>query len=240
MKKLSALLMILVFTRAAYGQSPPPPPPPVLMNYPLLHPGIIITPLVSWYSRINDPSDKNQSKAINNGAQIGFAIGATFNRMFTPNYGFEIDPQYEISGGSLTHTFNSNGINYSIDYNLHLQYLDLPVDFKFETNSIGYIKYFLRIGGTPKLSVGNRADIDTSIAGGAKHPTVDGVLVRKEITPVNLMLFLGGGLEYNLSGNTSLLAGINYEAGIVNVWKVGDDNLNIKNHIISLNLGILF
>jgi len=246
MKKLCALIMILIFTDTAYGQmapsSPPPPPPPIFVPqyYPLLHPGIIFTPLISWYSVINNPGDPNRSYAANNGAHGGFTIGATFNQMFTPNYGIEVDPEYELSGGDITHSYNYNGTNYSIDYNLHLQYLDLPVAFKFETNAIGYEKYFLRIGGTPKLSVGNRADVDTSIAGGPKHPTVDNVLVRQEITPINLMLFIGGGFEYNLAGNTSLLVGLNYEAGVVNVWRVSSDNLNIKNHILSLNLGILF
>jgi len=248
MKKLCALVIILV-AGTAYGQmapSGPPPPPPAAaplafgpVYYPLLHPGILFTPLVSWYSVINTPGAPNKSTASNSGASFGFSIGPTFNKMFSPNYGIEIDPEYSLTGGNITHSFTSNGVPNSINYQLHLQYIQVPIAFKFETNFVGYMKYFLRIGGSPQLSVGNRADVDTTI-GGYSHGTVNDVLVRDKIMPINLALFIGAGLEYYLSGNTSLLIGINYESGVVNVWRDTNDNLNIKNKAVSLNLGFLF
>jgi hypothetical protein len=50
-------------------------------------------------------------------------------------------------------------------------------------------------------------------------------------------MIIGGGLEYRLSGKTSLLGGLTYNNGLTNIAK---NDQSVKNHYVALNIGVFF
>ncbi|WP_448635952.1 hypothetical protein [Pedobacter panaciterrae] len=51
-------------------------------------------------------------------------------------------------------------------------------------------------------------------------------------------LILGAGAEFDLSGNTSIAAGLTYNNGFTDITT--DKNNNIRNHYLGINFGVFF
>ena len=117
------------------------------------------------------------------------------------------------------------------------QYIELPVSIKLKTNEIGYMTYFGQIG------------FDVGVLTAAKSKTSGGDFADASdfISPIRVALAVGGGLEYNFSGNTSALIGVKYSNGFTNVYKnkatvnnVEVDLPKAKVHYFELTIGALF
>ena len=59
-------------------------------------------------------------------------------------------------------------------------------------------------------------------------------------TPVNLGLLIGMGFEYTLAGSTSLVAGLTYHYGVLDIYKDSGDNYSLNTRYVSLDLGVKF
>jgi hypothetical protein len=62
--------------------------------------------------------------------------------------------------------------------------------------------------------------------------------VKKEINLFNTNYFFGGGVEYNVGGNTSLLAGIFFNNGFLDVLS-NNDHKAVLNYL-TFRVGVLF
>lgn len=118
-----------------------------------------------------------------------------------------------------------------------LQYIELPISIKLKTNEIGYMTYYGQVG------------FDVGVLTAAKGKAGDGDFADATdfVSPIRVGLAVGGGVEYNFSGNTSALIGIKYSNGFTNVNKdkvsIGGVDLNLpkaKLHYFELTIGALF
>ena len=118
-----------------------------------------------------------------------------------------------------------------------LQYIELPISIKLKTNEIGYMTYFGQVG------------FDVGVLTAAKGKVADGDFEDASdfVAPIRVALTVGGGLEYNFSGNTSALVGIKYSNGFTSVNKdkvsVGGADVDLpkaKLHYFELTIGALF
>ena len=57
---------------------------------------------------------------------------------------------------------------------------------------------------------------DYSYADINNSPKVEGVNTASDIFFINMYLTIGAGVEYNISGNTSLVIGLTYNNGFIN------------------------
>ena len=64
--------------------------------------------------------------------------------------------------------------------------------------------------------------------GGDKRSDILNESASEEINWINLSLVIGAGVEYNISGNTSLMLGITFNNGFVN-------QLDTKVHVLNTN-----
>ena len=98
-------------------------------------------------------------------------------------------------------------------------------------------RYFGQFGLQAGIAIRSRADID------ALDDKLDVAKAdfSKDITPANVGLLLGGGLEYELTGNTALLAGLQFVNGFVDVTDNPQDykKKSTLNHF-RLQLGVYF
>lgn len=274
MKKINILILFCLLTTLSYAQASKTP----TSKYRL---GFKFSPNVSWLA-----SDNNNMNVGDKSLQFGY--GLNFDIFFAENYaigtGFNINntggkysyfAQYtgedmDASGAVLTN-MKQVGL---LSRDLRLQYLQIPLTFKMKTNEIGYITYWGQFGLGLNMNLKaisndqidyvsyqdkNTLDWVTSKRESASFDSND---IKNEVNIFSSNLIFAAGIEYNLSGNTSLLAGLTFQNGFTDALKgngvAKDSNTNtfIYNNdasnspktfelsglpnYIELNIGILF
>ena len=123
-----------------------------------------------------------------------------------------------------------------------LKYVEIPLTLKLRTDEIGYITYWGQFGlglgfATKAIADDNIKffselvedademgfswiDSGSAISTLAKEDEEEmGVDISGEMLPIRASLIIGAGIDYSLSGNTSLMFGIAYNNGLTNVFK---------------------
>lgn len=197
--------------------------------------GVFADPLISWFS-----SDTKET--VNDGARAGFNFGFTFNKYFSDNYSFSTGISIMNAGGRLANADTIelvfNNFNTEVPSGkpviYRIQYLCVPLGLKFETNQIGYLRFFTDIGIDPKLVIGGKADI---VSAGIK-----GESALNELRTFNLAYHIMAGVGYSLGGNTELVLGLGFENNFVDITK--DINLQpddrISQNILRFRFGVNF
>jgi hypothetical protein len=104
------------------------------------------------------------------------------------------------------------------------------VGLKLKTNEIGYFTYFAELGFAQEINIGSRANSSGS--------DLNKTNVPKETNLLNMSYFFGGGVEYNIGGSTSLVAGIFYNNGFVDV--LSNNHHKAVLSYLSFRAGVLF
>lgn len=194
--------------------------------------GANLDPVISWFSPVTSGIDRDGSKP-------GFNAGLIVEYYFSKNYAF-------VSGLSLTslagNLFYKEAVSITTGAGEHvllpagstvafnLSYLTLPAGLKLKTNEIGYFTYFAQVGFSPQINIGSRATATGSLL---KKDNIS-----KEINLFNLSYFFGGGLEYDMGGQTSLLAGLFFNNGFVDI--LSNNRYKTAFNYLTIRLGIMF
>lgn len=99
-------------------------------------------------------------------------------------------------------------------------YVNISTGFKMHTKEIGAMRYYgqfgLTIGIKTKVKSNDEGQVSTN---GITYTasTKEDLSVNSELQPLKLGLSIGAGLEFNISGSTSLMAGLSYNHGFSNV-----------------------
>lgn len=211
--------------------------------------GLFFSSGVSWLKPVNP------KEATSNGPGVSYKIGAELNNYIAENFAFCFALQYAKYSGNI---YIDSVINFKTpelelaklkyaEVHSKLEYLEFPLSFKGRT-TVNRFTYFMKAGGhigfrvsPPKATV---TYVDTS---GYRNELTD-VLIKNEISFANFGYHLGGGIEYQLSGNTRLLLEFLYHGGFWPVSKIerikpnGSDSTKPYIYLkdIGLKVGILF
>ncbi len=184
--------------------------------------GLEVCPNMGWIST----DEKTYS---NDGSHLGFRFGllGDFRLGSNANYFFStglflnnVGAKAKITGSDSAHTVSSFETKY--------QYVELPLTIKLKTNEIGYMTYFGQIG----FDAGLRTAAKAKLSGGEYEDASDGANILR------IALVVGGGLEYNFSGNTSALLGLKYSNAFTSVND--GDGPTAKLHYFEVTVGALF
>jgi hypothetical protein len=229
-----------------------------------------VSPNISWMS----PEQKFMES---NGSVIRFGFGLMVDVMFTDNYAIGTGLHINRSGGDMTYLEYDSYQNIPVilerQRTYNLQYAEIPLTLKLRTNEIGYITYWGQFG--LGLGVNLRAKGDDAIDYLHENPTnddnpeweetsikseeIEDEDIKGDINIFRASLIVGGGIEYNVSGNTSIVAGIVFNNGFTNTLKkegVRTDNADLVEYnvdkepvlydlkaisnFVELKIGILF
>lgn len=187
--------------------------------------GLHFSPNIGWEKPTNVQIAKNGSK-------IGFGFGLMAE--------FNLSSRYAVLTGVNINKVNHSSVSSFTTPNLvtdvSIQYLEVPVALKLKTNEIGYFTYFGKFGLAPSYNIK------------AKYTSNDGTsgTFDSATQPVRLALLVGLGTEYNISGSTRLVIGVDFNNGFTNVYTQkaktdanGNKRSSINNFIV-LNLGVYF
>ena len=193
-------------------------------------------------------TDDNQINS--NGTNLGLKLGMIAEMYFQENYAFFTGLGFAFnSGGTLRHEQGGQiwtrselpqGVNPTfftgVDLKYNIQYVEIPFGLKFRTNSFGYLRYWAEI---PVLTLGFRSQDRGAIMQPGTNK--DKIIIKKEVGALALSWGLGGGVEYELSPNASLVGGINYQRIFTDVTRdvSDDDSKGYTSHII-LRIGVMF
>jgi opacity protein-like surface antigen len=209
--------------------------------------GFQASPVFSWMTSDN-------KKTVGDGANLGFkmgmvaehflgtqeryaivsGIGLAFNQGGALKYNElggsgNLFPDSELSVPSLDSLANGTSVRY------HLRMIEIPVGLKMKTDPIamgGYMSFFAEV---PIFTLGINARTRADIGNAADEN------VKKDMGLINFSWGLGGGVEYSVGESTTLVGGLFYQGGMLDLTE--DNNADkSKNSIGSLTfrLGVLF
>jgi len=217
MKKYTFYIILMLFSGSLYSQK---------VSF-----SIVVDPQICWLR-----TDLDEVK--NDGSVFGINGGVVLDRYFTDNYAFSTGISLWQTGGKLLFTEGTDihtrsGVeevdsNSSVTY--RLRYLTIPFSLKLNSNEIGYVSFFAHVGINNHISVGRSAFV----------PSTDDnrVGIPDEINIYSMSYFFGGGCEYSLGGNTSLVGGLYFTSGF---WDVmSSDSYRATLNAVSLRLGVRF
>lgn len=197
--------------------------------------GIFADPVIGWFS-----SDTRETA--NDGARPGFNFGITFNRYFAKNYSFSSGISILNAGGRLissdTLTMYFNNFNTLIPSGkpvvYKIQYINVPLGLKFESNQIGYVTFFTDVGLDPKVVIGGKVDIP-SVA-------LKGETAMKELNRLNLGYHITAGISYSLGGTTEIVAGLGFEQCFMDITKdlLQQPQDKISHNFLKFRVGLNF
>lgn len=221
MKKIIFLSILMISTLAVVAQ-----------DESNVHFGLKAAPSFAWLRT----DSKNFST---NGSKFGFSYGLMTEFNFTKRYAFATGIDVAYRGGKLK-SIITDTMTTTIEQAMTLQYVELPLTLKLKTNEIGYLTYYLQIGVSPGVNIRSKADVKTSTQynGATTSASEDGIDIKKDINSFNLSMIIGGGVEYTLSGSTTLLLGVQFNNGFMDI--ADGDDLKANSNYLALTVGILF
>lgn len=166
------------------------------------------------------------------GIRLGFSYGLLIDYGFAENYAFATELSVTTNGGKFSTKLNDTV--YSNSY--MLQYVEVPLTLKLRTSEIGSMRYYGQFGLS--LGVNVKARNESSKTYGATTSDVVRTDIEDEINLLRMGLIIGAGVEYGITGNTELTAGITFNNGFTDI--ASDDNMKIINSYFALNIGVLF
>lgn len=253
MKKIVLAFLILSLGYSSYGQISD-----------VFRLGLSANPFVSYLSS-NDVLIK--PVGTNVGFHLGFDAELFFGSSDMSEKNYAVTTGFGIlfnTGGSLEHTnggllwkstelrpplIDNDGVTQAFPDGTTLGYgvqmLRIPLGIKMRTNEIGYLRYY---GQVPFF-----ADIATQARGNVSNAgalDTEKQNINSDINPFNLSWGIGGGAEYGVSEGTSIVAGLFYHGGFLDITNnkgeqnnsptaPNEDSKTVLSSI-SLKVGILF
>ncbi len=196
--------------------------------------GLKAVPSIAWYK----PDDKK--KLTSAGSQLKFGYGLMMDFKLAGSAwlcsGFQVD----YDGGKLTfldtaaYQLNQDNefvkdpldsnLNFKLDERTYkVNYLTIPLTLRLRTKEIGMMTYFGQFGFPLSVKLKARAEDQvrpiTGVNTFGSVATKEDLDITNDMGVMNIGLTIGAGAEYNLSGSTSIIFGINYTQGFLNVLR---------------------
>jgi hypothetical protein len=194
-------------------------------------------PVISWIG-------SNESEYVSEGLKPGVDIGLDVIHFFADNYAISSGISIISAGGrqsstqtdTLVFTNFNQVVEEGTEVKYNLQYMNIPLGLRLQTNQVGYLTYYTDMGFDLRLLI--KSTIDISALG------IDHEIARNEVYGMNAGWHIGAGLEYELGIDLSLIAGLSYAQDFFDVTKDLEDVNQTEDRsglrMVKIRLGIKF
>jgi len=173
-------------------------------------------PVISWMG-------SNESEYVNEGSKAGFDIGLNVLHFFSENYAISSGISILSAGGrqsvteEITMVFNNfkRDVAAGEEIRYNLLYLNVPAGLRLQTNQSGLLTYWTDLGFDIRLLLKSTIDIPAA--------QIDHENARTEVYGMNAGWHIGGGIEYEMSIDASIIAGLSYAQDFFDVTKDLED-----------------
>ena len=161
------------------------------------------------------------------GMRTGFSYGVLADLPFSENYYFST----ALAVSTLNAKATEPGLSTSV---YKLQYLEVPLTLKLKSIEAQGRRFYGQFGLNTGINIGSKQDIMYT---GSATPDEKNLDIDDEVNIFRAGLLLGGGAEWKMGENMSLLTGLSYSNGFTDIL---EGEAKAKNSYIALNLGIFF
>lgn len=174
-------------------------------------------PVISWIG-------SNESEYMSEGAKAGYDIGLNVLRYFAENYAISSGISFISAGGRQSATEPHTMVFKNLDppplpageeMNYNLKYMNIPFGIRLQTNQVGYLTYFTDMGFDIRMLLKSTVDLPTL--------QIFDENAKTEVYGLNAGWHIGGGIEYELGIDASIIAGISYAQDFFDVTKDLED-----------------
>lgn len=215
--------------------------------------GLRAAPQLTW-------SIHDNKSTTTNGTRVNAGYGLMIDYYFTENYAISTEFTIQSMGTNLhlsntkfdsviiTSSKQSVKTTEDLTYDYKMRYLQVPLLLKMRTKDIGFIRYYAEFGVSLNILTRARANVSSG------NFELDDVNINKpddadefSIKPndyddgIRLLrtgLVIGAGVQYELFGNSLLVAGVRFDNGLNSFTR--DDKWDARLSYIALNVGVLF
>lgn len=195
--------------------------------------GFKLDPTIFWLQPQESGIDRNGSRA-----GVSFGIMADFLLDETGRYAIASGLQVSTTGSTLKYEANKGLEAYKqipAEYKLKLTYVEIPFALKLKTDTDNGLGLWGQFGTYLSFPVRGRADVISLQANDDK------VNVLRDITPINVGMLIGAGVEYPLGDRLTGMVGLSYRNGFIDVTRNGKwDDGKVNMNSFALNLGLFF
>ncbi|MEZ5014586.1 MAG: porin family protein [Chitinophagales bacterium] len=176
------------------------------------------------------------------GTKFGFQYGLLFDQTIgnVERYAFSTGLLINYANSGIVYT--DTALNFDSELDLRVQYIEIPLTIRLRTNEVNYISYYGQFGLTPGICIKARGDsylngdvVDEDINFRDKNNTTG-----SQYQLFDLNLTIGGGLEYSMAENTSIMAGVFFQNGFVNVIDDSEEDNDAFLKQFGIRLAVLF
>ncbi|RYF10842.1 MAG: PorT family protein, partial [Flavobacteriales bacterium] len=168
---------------------------------------------------------------------LGFAYGLIGDFNFAPNYSFATALTITSINGKSTEAnaapYHSGTVPVAYDLKYKLQYIEVPLTIKLKTIKAEGKRWYGQFGLSNSFNISAKQD-----AQNGNTVFADNLKITDYTKFYRAGLIIGGGGEFDISGNASILAGLTYNNGFTNITT--DKTRDVRNHYLALNFGIFF
>jgi hypothetical protein len=169
-------------------------------------------PLITWMT-------SNGSDYSSMGAKAGLDLGLNVLYYFRENYAASTGLSFLSAGGRQSafddHEMVFNNFTQDVapgeEMNYNLRYLNIPLGARYQTTPSGSMTYFADLGFDIRILLKATVDLPSD--------DISKENARTEVYGMNLGWHATLGLEYELSGETSLVAGLGFARDFFDVTK---------------------
>lgn len=195
------------------------------------------------------------------GMNIGFSFGLMADIKLDENYYLtteinvsSMNNRLKLKDTSIQIINNNSGNEFSkISYKYNLQFIEIPLTFKFRTNENDGLRFWGQFGLAPGILIGNKVKTSAQIVnvGNPGFPSnesyipndkandnLDFVDYQDNINAIRASMIIGAGIEYRLGGNTSFYSGLRFNNGFTDI--LNDKKNKAINNVLGLEIGFFF
>jgi hypothetical protein len=200
--------------------------------------GFQASPHLTWMSSSRgDIVNKEYKPGIKYGLEAdlyiaGYPRYAINTGLFVSNYSFSASYVTDTSFFIGTNTFDDE-----VDLTFKLNYIEIPLNIKLRSDQFYRMTFFGQFGLSNLFNISATARSSDFQFGGDQ---VNHGMNNRTIAFYNLCMIMGGGIEYDLGGNTSVTAGIQYSNGLTDVTKIRNLNEKTIFNSVRLLIGVMF
>lgn len=221
MKKISTIIILSFLSMGAWAQNFP------VANYGFRL-GLTATPTIGWIKPEQGKTD---------GVGLGFSYGLIGDFNFAPNYSFATALTITSINGKSTEAnvtpYHSGSVPIAYDLKYKMQYIDLPLTIKLKTVKDEGRRWYGQFGLSNSFNISAKQD-----AKNGNSVVADNLKITDYTKFYRAGLIIGGGGEFDISGNASILAGLTYNNGFTNI--TSDKSRDVRSHYLALNFGVFF